>query len=142
MNVIRLDTERCADDLRADSTARFRVAMPHRSHSVTSSRFERRLSGGRHDAVFKSIFGPYPDGPAARYFKVSRMRAWRWRHDRSSLPEWVSKILAELLQAKIREAHEAQQEFRYFLLEPPKPPRKLTGCCANFTRKSEIPRLW
>jgi hypothetical protein len=64
------------------------------------------------------------------------------RHGRASLPDWVSKILAELLQAKVRKAHEAQQDFRYFLLEPPKPRRPLSGCCAGYIRKSEIPRFW
>ena len=35
-------------------------------------------------------------------------------------------LLPDLLQTKVAEAHEVQQEFRYFLLEPPKPPRKLS----------------
>jgi hypothetical protein len=67
------------------------------------------------------------------------MTIWRWRHDRSPLPEWVWKILNDLVQDKVREAHEAQQEFRYFLQEPPKPPRKLSGCCAGRYRK---PKKW
>jgi hypothetical protein len=93
--------------------------MPRCSHSVTLPRFERRLPGGRHDLVFKAIFGPYPDGSAARYFGVSRMTIWRWRHDRSPLPVSVIKALRDLLRAKVAEAHQAQQDFRYFLAEPP-----------------------
>jgi hypothetical protein len=67
------------------------------------------------------------------------MTIWRWRHDRSPLPEWVSKILTDLLQAKVAEACEARQEFGYFLQEPPKPPRKLSGCCAGRQRSIGIP---
>jgi hypothetical protein len=47
------------------------------------------------------------------------MTVWHWRHDRSPLPVSVINLLPGLLQAKVAEAHEAQQEFRYFLAEPP-----------------------
>jgi hypothetical protein len=67
------------------------------------------------------------------------MTIWQWRHDRSPLAEWVSKILDDQLQAKVAEACEARQEFRYFLQEPPKPPRKLSGCCAGRQRSIGIP---
>jgi hypothetical protein len=87
--------------------------------------------------VFKVAFGS--DAAAARFFRVSKMTIWRWRHDRSPLPESVSKILPDLLHAKVAEAHEAQQDFRYFLQEPPKPPRKLSGCCAGRQRSVGIP---
>jgi hypothetical protein len=42
------------------------------------------------------------------------MMIWRWRHDRSPLPESGSKILPDLPHAKVAEAHEAQQEFPIF----------------------------
>jgi hypothetical protein len=84
---------------------------------VTSSRFERRLPPGRHDLVFKVVFGS--DAAAARFFHVSKMTIWRWRHDRSPLPVFLLNLLPDLLQSKVAEAHQAQQDFRYFLAEPP-----------------------
>jgi hypothetical protein len=42
------------------------------------------------------------------------MPIWRWRHDWSPLPEWLSKILTDLLQAKVAEACAARQEFGLF----------------------------
>ena len=91
--------------------------MPDRFRSVTSSQFKRRVPAGRHDLLFQVVFGG--DGSAARYFKVSRMQVWRWRHDRCPLPVFVLNVLPDLLQAKVAEAHQAQQDFRYFLAEPP-----------------------
>jgi hypothetical protein len=44
-------------------------------------------------------------------------------------------VLPDLLQAKVAEAHEAQQDFKYFLREPPKPLRPLSGCCAGYQRR-------
>lgn len=96
------------------------LIMRSSSDSVTSSRFERRLPAGRHDRVFDVVFGS--DGRAARFFGVTRMTIWRWRHDRSPLPEFVLRVLPDLLQRKVAEAHEAQQDFRYFLAEPPRGP--------------------
>jgi hypothetical protein len=107
--------------------------MPLRSHSVTSSRFERRLTGGQHDLLFKVVFGG--NAAAARYFKVSKMQVWRWRHDRSPLPRLVADALASLVQDRVAQAHLAQTELSYFLREPPTPPRKLSGCCAGYVRK-------
>jgi hypothetical protein len=46
------------------------------------------------------------------------MTIWRWRHDRCPLPVFVLNALPALLQAKVAEAHQAQQDFRYFLAEP------------------------
>jgi hypothetical protein len=92
-----------------------------RSHSVTlSSRFKRRLPTGRHDFVFKAVFGSY--AAAARFFRVSKMTIWRWCHDRDPLPESVIRAMPNLLQGKVAEAHQAQQDFRYFLAEPPSGP--------------------
>jgi hypothetical protein len=90
--------------------------MQQRSAHVTS-RFQRRVAPGRHDLVFKVAFGT--DGRAARFFGVSRMTIWRWRHGRSPLPEEVLRVLPDLVQAKVAESHQAQTEFRYFLAEAP-----------------------
>jgi hypothetical protein len=40
--------------------------MIPRAHSVTSSRFQRKIPGGRHDPLFKVVFGT--TGEAARFF--------------------------------------------------------------------------
>jgi hypothetical protein len=110
-----------------------------RSDSVTPSRFERKMPGGRHDLAFKVALGS--DAAVGRYFGVSRMQAWRWRHDRADLPQHVTKALPDLIQAKVAEAHLAQTEFDHFLREPPRPPRRLSGCCAAYGRKlKKIPR--
>jgi hypothetical protein len=113
--------------------------MPNRSDSVTSSRFERRLPGGRHDLAFKVVFGS--TAAAARYFKVSRMQVWRWRHDRSPLPPQVADALASLIRDRMVEVNHAREELQHFLREPPKPRRPLSGCCASYIRKSEMPRF-
>jgi hypothetical protein len=107
--------------------------MRSSSDSVPSSRFERRLPGGRHDLLFKVVFGR--DAAAARVLRVSKMTIWRWRHNRTPLPSWVAKILTDLVQTKVAEAHQAQTVLRYFLLEPQKPPRPLSGCCDGYVRK-------
>jgi hypothetical protein len=91
--------------------------MPSRFGSLTSSPFERQLPVGRHDLVFRVAFGT--DGRAAQCLGVSRMTVWRWRHDRSPLPVSVLNALPKLLQERVTEAHQAQQNFRYFLAEPP-----------------------
>jgi len=91
--------------------------MPSRFDSVTSSRFERRMPAGRHDLVFKMVFGSY--AAASRFFRVSKMTIWRLCHDRGPLPEFVVRALPPLLKTKVAEAHEAQQEFNNFLTEPP-----------------------
>src|SRR5215472_10275256 len=100
---------------------------------VTRSRFERRLPGGKLDLVFKVAFGS--GAAAARALRVSKMTIWRWRHDRAPLPKWVADVLSNLLQSKVAEAHLAQTEFRDFLALPPRPPRKLSGCCAGRHRR-------
>ena len=84
--------------------------------------------------VFRVAFGS--DAAAARALRVSKMTVWRWRHDRTSLPRRVIEALPDLIQTKVAEAHEAQQELRYFLALPPKPPRKLSGCCAHRERST------
>ena len=85
--------------------------------SVTSSRFERRLPAGQHDLLFKVVFGS--DAKAARARGVSRMQVWRWRHDRSPLPRRLAEWLVDRVQLRVMEAHEAQNQLRYFLeLQP------------------------
>jgi hypothetical protein len=107
--------------------------------TATSSRFARRLPGGRHDLLFKVVFGG--DAAAARFFRVSKMTIWRWRHDKAPLPKRVIDALPELLQQRVAETHLAQTEFKCFLREPPKPLRTLSGCCAGRHRKiKKMPR--
>jgi hypothetical protein len=109
--------------------------MPSCSQTVTPSRFERRLSGGQHDLAFKVAFGS--NAAAARALRVSKMTIWRWRHDRSPLPKWVLDILDDLVQSKVVEAHEAQEQLRYFRSLPPKPLGPLSGCCTGYYRRSD-----
>ena len=112
--------------------------MPSRFGSVTSSRFKRRLPGGRHDLLFKVVFRS--DAEAADALCVSQMSIWRWRHDKAPLPNGVADILTDLIQIKVEEAHQAQDQLRYYRAEPPRPRRPLSGCCAGYARKSDIPR--
>src|SRR5262249_18587075 len=114
-----------------------KIDMLSRFESVTRSRFERRLPGGRHDPLFKVVFGR--DATAARYLKVSRMTVWRWRHDKAPLPTWVADILTDLIQIKVEQAHQAQDQLRNFRAEPPRPRRPLSGCCTGYVRNSDIP---
>jgi hypothetical protein len=107
-----------------------------RFDSVTSSRFERRLPGGKYDLMFKVAFGS--NAAAARALRVSIMAIWRWRHDRAPLPKWVADILADRIQTRVEEAHAAQSQLHDFLREPPKPPRKLSGCCAGRERRVKV----
>src|SRR5262249_24961316 len=95
--------------------------------TVTSSRFERRAPPGRHDLLFKVVFSS--DGEAARHYRTTRMTVWRWRHDKTPLPRWVSENLAGLIQEKVAQAHQAQFELNILLKSPLPPPRKLSGCC-------------
>ena len=116
--------------------APFWFTMRKSFRSVTSSRFERQLAGGQHDLLFKVVFGS--DAKAARALGISRMTVWRWRHDRSPLPTRVAEWLVDRVQFRVMEVHEAQNQLRYFLELPPKPPRPLSGVCAGYYRK---PRL-
>src|SRR5947209_8351097 len=110
--------------------------MRHCSRPETSSRFERRLSPGRHDLAFKVAFGG--NSAAARVLRVSPMTVWRWRHDRSPLPNWVADLLEQIVQTKVAEAHEAQSALRYFRALGPKPPRPLSGCCVGLNRRRKF----
>ena len=59
--------------------------------------------------MFQVAFGS--DAAAAKFLRVSRMAVWRWRHDKAPLPPWLVKILPDLLQSQVAEAHLAQTEF-------------------------------
>ena len=111
-----------------------RPPMPSCSEPVTppriSSRFQRRLPGGRYDLVFRVGLGS--DAIAARMLRRSRMTIWRWRHDRSPLPIWVADILADRVQSKIADACAARQDLNFLRQLPPRPPRALSGCCAPY----------
>ena len=109
--------------------------MRARDGTVTSSRFERRLPGGQHKLAFKVAFGSY--GAAARALHVSRMTIWRWCNDLSPLPRYVAEILADVVQDRVLDAHAAKNHLRDFLELPPRPPRKLTGCCAGRHRRAK-----
>jgi hypothetical protein len=106
-----------------------------RCTSVTPSRFERRSSPGRHDLLFKVVFGS--DGAAARHYRTTRMTVWRWRHGKSPLPDMVSDDLVGLIQKRVEDAHEAQVEHSRFRALPPRPQRKLSGCCARYERTAK-----
>ena len=110
------------------------------SEPVTSSRissgFQRRVPGGRHDLIFKVAFGS--NAAAARSLRRSKMTIWRWRHDRSPLPNWVTDVLEGLVQTRVEEAHAAQAQLRDFRRLPPRPPRPLSGACAGYFRKPNI----
>jgi hypothetical protein len=80
--------------------------------------------------VFAVVFGS--DAAAAWFFRVSKMTVWRMRHNRTPLPEWVSNILPDLLQTKVAEVHQAQQDFRYFFLSRLD---HCASCCAGRARK-------
>ncbi len=109
--------------------------MPSSVGFVTSSRFQRRLPGGKHDRLFKVAFDGY--GAAARFFRVSRMSVWRWTRDNAPLPKNVADILADLIQNKVAEACAARDELRYLRALPPRPPRPFSGCCAGRKRAAE-----
>lgn len=75
------------------------------------------------------------DGAAARRLGVTRMTIWRWRHGWAPIPKRVLNELRDLLQTRVEEAHVAQNELRDILALPPRPPRKLSGCCAGLHRR-------
>jgi hypothetical protein len=105
--------------------------MLSRSESVTPPRFQRKNHGGRFDRLFGVVFGT--TGAAARRLSVNRMRIWRWRHS-ADLPDWVAEILTDLVQRRVEEAHEVQDDLRRYREMSPKPLRRLTGCCAGYGR--------
>jgi hypothetical protein len=53
----------------------------------------------------------------------------------------VADVLTDLVQKTVEQVHQAQDDLRRYRAEPPKPPRKLSGCCAGYGRKlKKIPR--
>jgi hypothetical protein len=112
--------------------------MTPRADSPTGSRFQRKIPGGRFDPLFRVVFGG--TGAAARFLRVSQMQVWRWRHS-ADLPDWVAVILTDRVQETVEVAHQVQDDLRRYHSGPPKPPRRLTGCCAGYGRKlKKIPR--
>jgi hypothetical protein len=108
--------------------------MPSSSEAVTSSRFKARLPQGQLWHIFRVAFNS--DAAAARFLGVSKTAIWRWCHDRSPLPDWVAKKLAEAVHQKVEAAHAAEQGLKWFLdTRRPPLPRKLSGCCAGFKRR-------
>jgi len=79
-------------------------------HAVTRPCFERRALGGRHDLPFRVV------GVAARFFGVSKMTVWRWRHDRAVLPKPVIEAVSDLIQKREAEAHLAKQSSVIFFV--------------------------
>jgi hypothetical protein len=106
--------------------------MLSRSNSVTSPRFERRLPLGRLEPIFKAAFGTF--GKAAAHLGVTRQTIAHWARLAPPPPGWVLEALKGPVQKKVEEAHAAQFELNLLLKQPPKPPRKLSGCCARYAR--------
>src|SRR3954462_15649253 len=100
--------------------------MPSCAGSETSSPFEAHVPAGEHALAFRVAFST--DGTAARFFGVSKMTIWGWRHDRSPLPRGVAKTLIEIVQDKLSDAVAAREHLRSFLERPSPPLRPLTGC--------------
>jgi hypothetical protein len=88
--------------------------------------------------VFKKAFGTF--GKAAEYFKVTRRTIARWARLTPHPPRWVAEAMQDLLQKNVEAAHEAQNELKYYLAEPARPLRRLTGATARYQRKS--PKPW
>jgi len=106
--------------------------MSSRSNTVTPSPFERRLPPGKLEPVFKMAFGTF--GKAAARLHVTPQTIARWARLSPPPPAWVLDALKEPVQQKITAAHAAQFELNLLLQQPPRPPRKLSGCCARYER--------
>src|ERR1700737_3136987 len=111
--------------------------MPSCFGTVTPSRLEAHVPCGEHALALRVAFNT--DGAAARFFGVSRMTIWRWRHGRTPLPRGVAKTLAEIVQDKFAEAVQAKQHLPLFLERPPPPLRPLSGCCEGKERRRHGP---
>jgi hypothetical protein len=107
--------------------------MLSRSKPVTSSRFERRSPPGKLEPLFKVAYGTF--GKAAAHLGVTRQTIAHWARLAPPPPGWVLDALTGPIQKKVEEAHAAQFELNLLLKQPPKPPRKLSGCCAGYARK-------
>jgi hypothetical protein len=102
------------------------------SEPVTPPRFERRLPPGKLEPVFKVAFGSF--GKAAKRLGFTRQTIARWARLSPPPPAWVLDALKDPVQQKITAAHAAQFELNLLLQQPPRPPRKLSGCCARYER--------
>src|SRR5262245_2116098 len=106
--------------------------------TVTSTRFERRLPPGRLEPVFREAFGTF--GKAACRLRVTRQTIARWARLTPPPPRWVLDELKDIIQKRVEAVHFAQNELKYYMAEPPRPPRKLSGCCAGYQRREK--RAW
>jgi hypothetical protein len=95
------------------------------------------LPPGKLEPVFKVAFGTF--GKAAAHFKVSRQTIARWARLRPPPPRWVLDALVDPVQEKVSAAHAAQFELNIQLKLPPRPPRKLSGCCARYQPREKRP---
>jgi hypothetical protein len=78
-------------------------------------------------------------GKAAAHLRVTRQTIARWARETPPPPSWVLDALKGPIQKKVEEAHSAQFELNYSLKLPPRPPRKLSGCCAQYARREKRP---
>jgi hypothetical protein len=64
------------------------------------------------------------------------MQIWRYRHDKAPLPRGLADLLAQIIRDRVIEAHLAETQLNDFRREPPRPPPKLSGCCAGYHRRA------
>ena len=82
--------------------------------------------------MFKAAFGTF--GKAAVRLHVTPQTIGRWARLSPPPPSWVLDALKDPVQEKIRQDHAAQDYLNLLLQQPPRPPRKLSGCCARYER--------
>ena len=107
------------------------------SEPVTPSRFQQRSPSGPLDLIFLKAFGSF--GAAAKAFRTTRTTLLRWRRHPAQTPRWVLDACAGPVQKNIQEAHAAEFELSILLKQPPRPPRPLSGCTAQYARREKRP---
>jgi hypothetical protein len=98
----------------------------------TPSPFERRSPRGELEDAFKFAFGTF--GKAARHFDVTPRTIARWARLFPFPPSHVLDVLSDRVQKKIGRGGEIRMELNLIIQRPPRPPRKLSGCCARYER--------